>query len=69
MCVAAQYVHLCSLQMKVGICLLRYKDMLINASVTQAAYLHLCEAAPKQHPAGLQAGKVVTGQVIILVLC
>jgi formiminoglutamase len=34
------------------------------ASLPQSRYLHLAEAAPSQHPAGLAAGMSETGQVL-----
>ncbi|WP_341255312.1 formimidoylglutamase [uncultured Pseudoalteromonas sp.] len=36
----------------------------LAASNRHSHYLHLCEAAPIQHPSGIKAGKVHCGQVI-----
>lgn len=36
----------------------------LAANQPNAQYLHLCEAAPSQHPAGLEAGQQHCGQVI-----
>ncbi|NNG43605.1 formimidoylglutamase [Pseudoalteromonas sp. NEC-BIFX-2020_002] len=36
----------------------------LAASQTNSHYLHLCEAAPNQHPSGLQAGINDAGQII-----
>lgn len=39
------------------------------ASQTQSRYLHLAEAAPAQHPAGLAAGMNDTGQILTALVC
>lgn len=41
----------------------------LAASEKQAAYLHLCEAAPRNHPAGLAQGQVEAGQVLTALVC
>jgi formiminoglutamase len=35
-----------------------------SAKNPKSRYLHLCEAAPQHHPAGLQAGEEATGQIL-----
>lgn len=39
------------------------------ASQTQSRYLHLAEAAPAQHPAGLAAGMNDAGQILTALVC
>ncbi|CCQ10831.1 Formiminoglutamase [Pseudoalteromonas luteoviolacea B = ATCC 29581] len=41
----------------------------LAASEKQAAYLHLCEAAPSNHPHGLNQGLNETGQVLSALVC
>ncbi|WP_372759872.1 formimidoylglutamase [Pseudoalteromonas sp.] len=36
----------------------------LAASQASSQYLHLCEAAPQQHPSGIEVGKMHCGQVI-----
>ena len=38
--------------------------MHLAASQVNSQYLHLCEAAPNQHPSGIQAGMSDAGQII-----
>ena len=39
------------------------------ASQAQSRYLHLAEAAPTQHPAGLAAGMNDAGQILTALVC
>ena len=39
------------------------------ASQSQSRYLHLAEAAPAQHPAGLAAGMNDAGQILTALVC
>lgn len=41
----------------------------VLASQTQSRYLHLAEAAPAQHPAGLAAGMNDAGQILTALVC
>ena len=39
------------------------------AALPQSRYLHLAEAAPVQHPAGLAAGMNDAGQILTALVC
>lgn len=41
----------------------------LSASQPNAAYLHLCEAAPMNHPQGLEQGMIEAGQVLSGLVC
>ncbi len=41
----------------------------VLANQTQSRYLHLAEAAPAQHPAGLAAGMNDAGQILTALVC